>query len=138
MTSAWEAGSATRRLVMHCGAFTATCAAGFHEPLHLAWRHCCELCRLCGICGALALTASGALAGAASLSAWQGRETDGSMLWGLHSRACGELAEAVALCLDALHTFGIELAGSAAAKAGLQVPPQAFSSIAGYLKAKVR
>ena len=75
--------------------------------------------------------------GAASLSAWQGKEMDGFALWGLHSSACGELAEAVALCLEALHVFGIEAAGSAAAKRGSPVPPDAFSSIADYLQAKV-
>ena len=62
---------------------------------------------------------------------------DGVLLWGLHSSACGELAEAVALCLEALHVFGIEAAGSAAAERGSPVPPDAFRSIADYLQAKV-
>ncbi|CAK0787853.1 hypothetical protein CVIRNUC_011075 [Coccomyxa viridis] len=75
--------------------------------------------------------------GAASLSAWQGKKMDGVLLWGLHSSACGELAEAVALCLEALHVFGIEAAGSAAAERGSPVPPDAFRSIADYLQAKV-
>ena len=88
-----------------------------------------------GIHGGLPL---GACAGAASLSAARGGVLDGFALWGLHSSACGELAEAVALCLEALHVFGIEAAGSAAAKRGSPVPPDAFSSIADYLQAKVR
>ena len=83
------------------------------------------------------LQALGACAGAASLSAARGGALDGFALWGLHSSACGELAEAVALCLEALHAFGIEAAGSAAARRGSPAPPDAFRSIAGYLQAKV-
>lgn len=95
------------------------------------------MCRLCGIHAVLPLTALGVRTGAASLSAWQGKKMDGVLLWGLHSSACGELAEAVALCLEALHVFGIEAAGSAAAERGSPVPPDAFSSVADYLQAKV-
>lgn len=77
------------------------------------------------------------LAGAERLKSWRGRKLDGFALWGLHSSACSELAESAALCVEALQTFGIELSGSAAAKAGNPVAEGVFCSIADYLRAKV-
>ena len=65
------------------------------------------------------------------------RKLDGFALWGLHYSACTELAEGVALCVEALHTFGIELSGRAAAKAGSLPADDAFSRIADYLRTKV-
>ena len=76
-------------------------------------------------------------AGAERLKGWQGRKLDGWALWGLHDSACAELAEGAALCVEALHTFGIELAGRAAAKAASLPADNAFSSIADYLRTKV-
>lgn len=76
-------------------------------------------------------------AGAERLNAWHGRKVDGYALWGLHDSACAELAEAAALCVEALDTFGIELSGSAAAKVGFQPAAGAFSGVADYLQSKV-
>ena len=77
-------------------------------------------------------------AGAERLKAWRGKKVDSFALWGLHDSACAELAEAAALCVEALNTFGTELSGSAAAKAGSQPAATAFSTIASYLQGKVR
>ena len=76
-------------------------------------------------------------AGAERLKGWHDRRIDGFALWGLHHDACAQLAEAVALCVEALHTFGIELSGPAAAVSGSQPATGAFISIADLLQLKV-
>ena len=77
-------------------------------------------------------------AGAERLKTWHGRELDASALWGLHTSACSELAEAAAECVAALDKFGTELSGSAAAKAGAHPAADTFNTIADYLKSQVR
>jgi len=76
-------------------------------------------------------------AGAERLKGWHDRQIDGFALWGLHHDACTQLAEAVALCVEALHTFGIELSGSAAPLSESQPATGAFISIADLLQFKV-
>ena len=64
------------------------------------------MCNAKGLCGCRHRTVGGS-AGAERLRGWRDQHMDGSALEALHDGACAELAEGAALCMEALHTFGI-------------------------------